>query len=1060
MAIETTAAGKDQVNSRIATLIAGTLAAGLSMLCGSAIGRLLYEWRFPALAWLGRPVASLLLALVVSIVGLLLWHRLFRMLWRRHPDRQGACWSALLPFLPLFPLNLVYVMDPFVNLVRGPLFFLASLWLALLLLARLVVRTDRWRWLAYVFIVTFLLPIYLATMGRTVGAADTFEFQVVVPRLGIVHPTGYPLYLLLAKPFTWLPFGSVAWRVNLATMLFGLVAAGLLYALIRRWTGWIVPAVLAGGVFGLTPTFWSQAIEAEVYSLHALIVVGALLLMREIGGWKLGTGGWWLAAWGWESEAGEQYSVDVRSAYRLTVLLAFVLGLGLTNHLTTVMLLPAAGLTVFLAHRQGRYDGANDSLSRAMLLSAGAFLLPLVLYAYLPIRWAAVNGEAMGLRRFVDWVIGGRFQGALQLAAWLKDGARYTIVGRLLTAEWPIAWGLLLILIGLAYACYRNWRFTLVLVVAWLGYVFYALNYYVPDLTVFLIPAYLIMAIFWVAGLVGFLALAGRFHTKSGRNFTGLVQAYILLMVAAAALVSADEAWARLDRSVDDGRTRWGQAVLDLPLTTGAAILADSDKYPPLYYLQQAEGIRPDLDIVVLPDEAAYRAELDERLAGGQTVYLARFLPGLESIYHLRSLGPLVEVSQAPITAPPAVSAPLVGDFGPIQLLGYQLALESPYTGGESAITLYWRATEPLQDVLQVYARWAGEDFTGPATSQHPAGNTYPTVAWRAGEVVVDFHALPLPVLASPAGVVLQVALAPPFTPPEELAWQGVAAVDGAAIQAVLAKEGQVAGAEPLRMLLGPVSLGSVAITAPVRSQTPLTVRLLGYAESPASLQLAVIPAGDDPKTASWRKVDPASLPGPKAGVNGHLSLEWTGQLGADYASGSYEGLARNVGQPARCGWLARQADFCVLGRLSLSDAMLPPGAVRFDDKVALLSVDVPEKQLAPGGELALTVTWQALAKMDEDYTVFVQVLDDRDHIVGQVDAWPQQGTYPTSGWAPGEIVEDPYLVRLDPDLAPGHYKLYVGWYLLETLRRLPVLDQNGQAVDDKVAVPGLVASG
>ncbi|MGD8856367.1 MAG: hypothetical protein PVG33_08575, partial [Chloroflexota bacterium] len=112
------------------------------------------------------------------------------------------------------------------------------------------------------------------------------------------------------------------------------------------------------------------------------------------------------------------------------------------------------------------------------------------------------------------------------------------------------------------------------------------------------------------------------------------------------------------------------------------------------------------------------------------------------------------------------------------------------------------------------------------------------------------------------------------------------------------------------------------------------------------------------------------------------------------------------------------------------------------------------------GGQLALTLTWQALARMSEDYTVFVQVLDQQDRIVGQVDAWPQQGTFPTSGWAPGEIVEDPYLVRLDPDLPPGQYKLYLGWYLLETLRRLPVLDQDGRAVDDKVVVPGLVVPG
>ena len=110
-----------------------------------------------------------------------------------------------------------------------------------------------------------------------------------------------------------------------------------------------------------------------------------------------------------------------------------------------------------------------------------------------------------------------------------------------------------------------------------------------------------------------------------------------------------------------------------------------------------------------------------------------------------------------------------------------------------------------------------------------------------------------------------------------------------------------------------------------------------------------------------------------------------------------------------------------------------------------------------PGGELAVDLTWQAMATLDEDYTVFVQVVDDQDRIVGQVDAWPQQGTFPTSSWTAGERVEDPYMIRLDEELPPGQYRLYLGWYLLETLRRLTVQDQAGRAIDDKVTVPGLV---
>jgi hypothetical protein len=184
---------------------------------------------------------------------------------------------------------------------------------------------------------------------------------------------------------------------------------------------------------------------------------------------------------------------------------------------------------------------------------------------------------------------------------------------------------------------------------------------------------------------------------------------------------------------------------------------------------------------------------------------------------------------------------------------------------------------------------------------------------------------------------------------------------------------------------------------------------------------------------------------------------QWIGLLDADLPAGNYEVLARSAGQQATCYWLARRSEYCVVGSVALSDRLLPPDAVNFEDRIALLSMEIPEKQLTAGGRLALTLTWQALADLEEDYTVFIQVLDEQDRIVGQVDTWPQQGTYPTSSWTPGEIVEDPYLVTVSQDLLPGQYKLNIGWYLLETLQRLPVVDQEGRAIDDKVVVPGLL---
>jgi hypothetical protein len=160
-----------------------------------------------------------------------------------------------------------------------------------------------------------------------------------------------------------------------------------------------------------------------------------------------------------------------------------------------------------------------------------------------------------------------------------------------------------------------------------------------------------------------------------------------------------------------------------------------------------------------------------------------------------------------------------------------------------------------------------------------------------------------------------------------------------------------------------------------------------------------------------------------------------------------------HVDSGAVCGWLASPTNGCVVAGIDISGAALPEEAVNFDDQIALLEIELEQEGFTPGGQLPVTITWQGLAQIDEDYTVFVQVLDAADRIVGQVDAWPVQGTRPTSGWQPGDVITDPYVIRLRPDMPPGDYRLITGLYLLSTGQRLPVVDETGNPADDKVVV-------
>jgi len=169
----------------------------LSFVGGLAATRILYELFFPAAGWLGRPLIAFPFAALVAFSVWGLWLKL---------STPTPIQTQFVHPLSLFPLllNLIYLTDPTVELVRSRFIFCVSLWLVVALVVVWWAQKTAWKWWGIVLIVTLLLPVYLMTMSALVGKDDVFEFQVVTPKLGIVHPTGYPLYLLLGKLFTHL----------------------------------------------------------------------------------------------------------------------------------------------------------------------------------------------------------------------------------------------------------------------------------------------------------------------------------------------------------------------------------------------------------------------------------------------------------------------------------------------------------------------------------------------------------------------------------------------------------------------------------------------------------------------------------------------------------------------------------------------------------------------------------------------------------------------------------------------------------------------------------------
>ena len=128
---------------------------------------------------------------------------------------------------------------------------------------------------------------YLTSLAPTItwahGSGDSGELVTAAYYLGVAHPTGYPAYVLLGWLFTFLPFGSVAFRVNLLSATSAAVAIAFFVVLIAQAQAQKLPLARAVGagvgalLLAFSPMFWSQAVVTEVYALNALLVVRVIL---------------------------------------------------------------------------------------------------------------------------------------------------------------------------------------------------------------------------------------------------------------------------------------------------------------------------------------------------------------------------------------------------------------------------------------------------------------------------------------------------------------------------------------------------------------------------------------------------------------------------------------------------------------------------------------------------------------------------------------------------------------------------------------------------------------
>ncbi len=413
--------------------------------------------------------------------------------------------------------------------------------------------------------------LYLRTMAPTVlqrsmtdGLADSGLLQVRSYILGISNPTGYPTYILLGKLFTYLPFGDVGYRVNLSSAVYAAIAVFVLFALCRRLTGQIIPSAAAALLFGLSRAFWSQSIIAEVYTLNILFISLLIFVLLL-----------------WRDERKDRY----------LLLWAFLMGLSLTNHLTSGLLLPAGFIFVWLTERRKLLEW------RLWLKGAGLFILALTPYAYIPIR-ASANPPLSGfhpttLKNFFDFVTGRQFQEQMFVFGPSELPGRLEMYLQHLTHQFSPAF-LVVAAFGLWYLVFKDRAFLAMLGVLYLGWLFYSLEYDIVDIWVYFIPTYLIACILVAPGISILFDAVDQLAQRLSAPQRRIALSALLVLVLLTPLAGMQSTYKAVNRSND----YVAQRRIDLiarNVEPGATVVTNGSS---MWYMTLVEKKRTDIKVV------------------------------------------------------------------------------------------------------------------------------------------------------------------------------------------------------------------------------------------------------------------------------------------------------------------------------------------------------------------------------------------------------------------------------------------------------------------------------
>src|SRR3984893_9442500 len=470
-----------------------------------------------------------------------------------------------------------------------------------------------------VFLVALLL--YSWTLAPTATLTDSGELIVVARGLGIAHPPGVPLWIILAHLASLVPFGNIAVRINFSSAFFAALACAMLTLTVAELTItasylatskrrkkvaqqtktaeesgparllFAVPALGAGLLMTFSRTLWSYATITEVYALNTLLILVIFFLMlrwrRRIVSDKMYEGT--------AINAGEVTSrITSYDAYLYAAALVFGLSLGV-HHVTVALTLPAIAVIVYRTQSVGFFT--SKRLGYAALISIGALV---AVYAYLPLaasRSPVINwGHPRSLQEIWWHLTGRQYQVYFSFRPEIM-GEQFAEFCRMALREIGFPWlplSLVLAVAGFVDAFKRDrttFWFLLTIIIADLAY---ALSYEIAeDKDAYYLPTFISIAI--AAGL-GIRWMIRRAVSKPVPAGTVSVVVATVVLLVCAITVAAN--WPFNNRRQYFIAHDYVENLLSAIAPNSLLLTLDWQVVSPMFYAQEIEQRRRDVKIV------------------------------------------------------------------------------------------------------------------------------------------------------------------------------------------------------------------------------------------------------------------------------------------------------------------------------------------------------------------------------------------------------------------------------------------------------------------------------